>query len=633
MAIAQEQARPQQQIVQNQDGDDQASKQAVIVLPSDLLPIVNPGELRFADIDWNGPAPVPIEGDAFAAPVDNQRAVSQDKPKKLLKEEEFPPSRITAQCDLPNILPSPLKYDAWKRYLVNHPSEEEVKFVLDTIKFGAKIECKPDDHPPPPVPENLSSTFQPPNAVESLLQDEIVAGRLAGPFDKPPIEDMWFSPLGLVPKEDKFRLITHLSYPRGDSVNDFIKDKLPCPMTTFDLAAQLVVENGSNCLMSKIDVKGAFRLIPVRPSDRKYLGYKWRGKYYVDLCLPFGMKSSPSIWCRMSQAILWIIQNHLKISSSVCYVDDFLVVSNQSEDQANADIDTIIQLCEDLGVPLALKKLIRPTTKLTYLGIGIDSTSLMTFVTPERKQVALEVIKSVASRRSCSKKELQSLLGQLYFLTRSVPYGRAFLARGVELLRSFKTKRLWTRLNVSFHKDLHWWLEFLPRWHGQSLIPPRDWPPERKKRVYTNASELGDGAFFQGKWISMTFSRDQLKLAMRDKRLSMPYLELLSIAIAVETWAEDLKECCVELVTDSESCIPVLEKMSSRHPAMSDLVRSIAMLQCVFGFRLLPIHIRSEDNVYADLLSRDSIQEFINIAPPNSDQLGTVPRMPSFKEW
>ena len=99
MASAQEQARPQQQIVQNQDGDDQASKQAVIVLPSDLLPIVNPGELRFADIDWNGPPPVPIEGDAFAAPVDNQRAISQDKPKKLLKEEEFPPSRITAQCD------------------------------------------------------------------------------------------------------------------------------------------------------------------------------------------------------------------------------------------------------------------------------------------------------------------------------------------------------------------------------------------------------------------------------------------------------------------------------------------------------------------------------------------------------
>ena len=41
------------------------------------------------------------------------------------------------------------------------------------------------------------------------------------------------------------------------------------------------------------DIKHAFRLCPICLEDRELLGIHWNGHFYVDLCLPFGLRSSP----------------------------------------------------------------------------------------------------------------------------------------------------------------------------------------------------------------------------------------------------------------------------------------------------------------------------------------------------
>lgn len=44
----------------------------------------------------------------------------------------------------------------------------------------------------------------------------------------PPFSNLQCSPIGIVPKKeiDEFRLIHHLSYPDGASINEFIPDEL-----------------------------------------------------------------------------------------------------------------------------------------------------------------------------------------------------------------------------------------------------------------------------------------------------------------------------------------------------------------------------------------------------------------------
>lgn len=75
---------------------------------------------------------------------------------------------------------------------------------------------------------NLKSTMDNPTSVNNKLSKELAAGRIVGPYDTPPFETFRVSPLGIVPKKlpGEFRLIHHLSYPEGLSVNDGIPKEL-----------------------------------------------------------------------------------------------------------------------------------------------------------------------------------------------------------------------------------------------------------------------------------------------------------------------------------------------------------------------------------------------------------------------
>jgi hypothetical protein len=59
--------------------------------------------------------------------------------------------------------------------------------------------------------------------------------------------------------------------------------------------------------MATTDVQSAFRNIPVHPDDWELLGMKWRGLYFFDRVLPFGLRSAPYIFNMLSDALEWII--------------------------------------------------------------------------------------------------------------------------------------------------------------------------------------------------------------------------------------------------------------------------------------------------------------------------------------
>ena len=64
---------------------------------------------------------------------------------------------------------------------------------------------------------NLLSARKNPEIVDAKLSKELAANRLAGPFDAPPFANF-----------REYRLIHHLSYPNGDSVNDGISSVSAC---------------------------------------------------------------------------------------------------------------------------------------------------------------------------------------------------------------------------------------------------------------------------------------------------------------------------------------------------------------------------------------------------------------------
>ncbi len=130
-------------------------------------------------------------------------------------------------------------------------------------------------------------------------------------FTSPPFKQFRVSPLGLVPKkvDGEYRLIHHLSYPKGESVNDFIDPRL-CSVqyTRFDEAVKMIQELGQGTLLAKADIKSAFRIIIVSPLDFELLGFKFDDKYYFDKCLPFGCSVSCALFEKFATFLQFLVR-------------------------------------------------------------------------------------------------------------------------------------------------------------------------------------------------------------------------------------------------------------------------------------------------------------------------------------
>ena len=142
---------------------------------------------------------------------------------------------------------------------------------------------------------------------------EVKLGHYAGPFCDIPYDNYMESPIGLVPKDNgrQTRLIFHLSYnfPSGDKSLNFYT-----PTEMYSVSYRDLDQTVHNCLRllsriegkcdiyySKTDVRSAFRVVPLLPSQYKWLimkaKYPLTGKtyFFIDKCLPFGVSISCAI--------------------------------------------------------------------------------------------------------------------------------------------------------------------------------------------------------------------------------------------------------------------------------------------------------------------------------------------------
>ena len=53
---------------------------------------------------------------------------------------------------------------------------------------------------------------------------------------------------------------------------------------------------------------------------------RWKGKYYYDKVLPFGLRSAPCIFNKLSNALEWILLNNHNVSFACHILDDFLII-------------------------------------------------------------------------------------------------------------------------------------------------------------------------------------------------------------------------------------------------------------------------------------------------------------------
>ena len=105
------------------------------------------------------------------------------------------------------------------------------------------------------------------------------------------------------------------------------------------------------------------------------LGMQWNGGVYVDTCLPFGLRSAPKLFNILADLLAWIAKSN-NVSFLIHYLDDFLTMGPPASLTCQYNLDTIVQICDYLGVPLALEKVEGPATTLPFLGIVLDTVKM-----------------------------------------------------------------------------------------------------------------------------------------------------------------------------------------------------------------------------------------------------------------
>ena len=179
--------------------------------------------------------------------------------------------------------------------------------------------------------------------------------------------------------------------------------------------------------MAKLDLKHAFRLCPVSPHDWDLLGMHWQGKFYVDLRLPFGLRSSSFLFNRLADAFEWILKNNYAIPALMHYLDDYFTVGPALSPLCASHVQTMVKTADHLGIPLAPDKLEGPTTRLVFLGILIDSNLMECCLPPDKLSELLAELQVWSIRKKCIKRDLLSLIGKLNYACRIIPAGRTFL--------------------------------------------------------------------------------------------------------------------------------------------------------------------------------------------------------------
>lgn len=471
-------------------------------------------------------------------------------------------------------------------------------------------------------PRNMLSTRERPEIVREYLGKECSERRVIGPLDPVQFPFVQVSRFGVIPKSSvgKWRLIVDMSAPEGASVNDGVRESV-CSLTyvTVADAVQSITQLGQGALLAKVDIKSAYRNVPIHPEDRWLMGMYWEGALYIDSALPFGLRSAPKIFTALADAAEWIMRQS-GVQFVLHYLDDYLVAGAPSSPECAAALTTMMDVFNRLGFPIASEKVEGPTPCLEFLGFVLDSQALEVRLSLTKLQELRSLIHWWVGRRSCERKELESLVGKLAHAAKVVKPGKTFLRRMFELLGGARRPHHHIRLSAAFQSDLLWWDCFLSSWNGCRMIPVDQ---SRATHIWTDASgSFGCGAIAMEskRWLQLAWPPAYVDAGSHLGRESITLKELVPIVLACAVWGPEFANSSVVVHCDNMGAVAVVNSGYSKVPSMMHLLRCLFFIRAHFQIELWAVHVPGRENSIADAISRDNLS-FLYSQVPGSQGL------------
>ena len=472
-------------------------------------------------------------------------------------------------------------------------SDKNYAFIMAGVTNGFRITNKDTKGAGAFQPNHPSADLTHRHAVQEQIQCELDNGRYHIVKERPTI----VSALGAIPKEgtDKIRLIHDGSRPEGGCLNHYAVNEPFSYQTLEDATARI----GKGNMMSKIDLSSAYRSVLTHKDDHKMAGLAWsfdKGErcYMVDKRLPFGARLSAGIFNTLTQAVRYMMRRE-GLYNVVIYLDDCLVWGADKAECLKAQI-RLMAILRELGFAINYNKVIMPTTRLTFLGVEID-TEAFTLGLPANKVSELqEELRHMATRHSASKTMLQSLAGRLSWASQVVYGGRPHTRRIIDRLNTLQHQHHRTRITQCMMLDIRWWLDYVSVFNGS--VPILDY------RVYIpvqiDACTAAGGGYFAGDYYHLMWEHCEQQVA--DLHINMK--EVLALEPAARLWGHMWKDRMVTVYSDNQAAVSIINKGTSKCPIAMRSLRGVFWMSAVLNFRIKAVYYPGVRNVLADRASR-----------------------------
>ena len=285
------------------------------------------------------------------------------------------------------------------------------------------------------------------------------------------------------------------------------------------------------------------------------------------------------------------------------YLDDLITVGPPEH-----NLNTMLALCQRLGVPSAPSKCAGPATKMVLLGFQLDTIRGMVQLPAEKMKRTLALVREWSGKKACKRRELESLQGHLQHAATVVRPGRTFVRRLIELLSVARSSDQWVRLNASpsTRSDLTWWEVFLEGWNGVSMMPRFSMPVVT---VESDASGCwGCGARQGSQWLQWQWPEAAQRRQIAPKEL-LPIL--FAVAILGRHWSGRLVNCRC----DNMAVVSVVDSGYCRDTTMMHMLRCLFFMASHFNVAVQASHIPGVANIAADALSCNQFSRFLQVVP------------------
>lgn len=455
----------------------------------------------------------------------------------------------------------------------------------------------------PPAPamfNNHASAFDNAAFVDGAIA-ELLATQTAMEVTSRPLV---VCPLGVVPKPgtSKLRLIWDGRY---------INAHIVCPPFKYETLAELpeVLQPGD--YLFTVDLKSGYHHLDMHPDYWQYLGFSWRGKYYVFTQLPFGLSVACWAFTKLMRQLFtkWRGEGH-RCSG---YLDDSLHAHSCGQ-QLLVWQGRVLGDLEACGFLVGLPKCsLIPEHAKRYLGMMVDTAQRCMRVPQDKRDFFLSLVQSALTDRRVQVRSLQRISGHLASMTWAFgPIVRLYTRHLHKVIGTARQPSDYVQLTAEARVELQFWSACFDQFNGYRPM----WAPTHiHTLVHTDAA--GCNAFSFGGWGAWTRLNGNLLVAAgrwRPTDTSRPeasstLLELEAIHLALRSFnrSGDLQQQTVMVKSDNQAAVALITNGGSRQPHTDLLHEEVRRLfwYCVEqSITLVAEWVPRERNELADQVSK-----------------------------